>query len=556
LAGPNTFGRFAELASSPVRQAVVFVVPHSPPQLSRSLPVVSDFPSLPLSPGDYPTEWYIGGRTIPGQIHLEPMRPAIAELFGDLEERGPGQTSWVGSESKADRIVGSLRSGQDVVLTDVDITTWFPRRNTAIARHAVVGLGIAEVEGDAYERVRLQITGGDLFFGAAPIRATYWPQDPAATADGRFSAERNPESEHEWTEHASGVEISCSYDYSYSFANAYRHEMIFAPVVTMTSGVPLSVDEWIDGWVMPLLRVASLATRQPQRLAWITVHSSDPDAGGVERRSGPSGIVFGTGISQAPYQASFPEEFREHETRPLFTLASLPVPLQDLIVRWRGLEDGRNPFVELYTQALMQSDLPQRARYLYLLQALEALHGHENQRQDARSQAGYAAKRESALADLAAVAEVGELAEHPVRERLLTATRFIKRNLMKRQPDSLDRRIDVLIKQLPEAVCDQLHTPEMATIESDLVEDGQTTLPNQFRVLRNWLSHGVRNYPPRELRPWVRAAEILCRAHALRLLGFDDQAIVGGLAPPTAPKPDAPGSAEDAEAGVEETAAP
>jgi len=511
----------------------------------RSLPPVSDFPSLPLAPGDYHAEWYIDDRVIPGHVRFEPMQPTEAELFDDIKERDPNARFWIGEESKVDRIAGSLRSGQDVVLTDVTLITWFPRRTTAMARHAVVGIGVGQVEGDAYERIRMQITGGDLLFGVAPIKATRWPANTEAHLQGLFGAEGNPGSTHEWGDHESGVSIKCSYEYSFSMGNSYHHEMRFAPVIAMTSPTPRTVDEWISAWVMPLLRVASLATRQPQRIAWITVEAGDPDAEGVERRHQPSGVVFGSGITQAPYQAEFPKEFREWETRPLFTLDSLPVPLQDLIVRWRGLESDKNPFLELYTQALMQNDLPQRARFLYLVQALEALHGHENQEADDQSQAVHMAKRTAALDDLAAVDADEAVVASPVRERLVSATRFIRKNLSKRQPDSLDRRIGALVKQLPESVRESLSTPEMATIEADLIEDGQTTLPNQFRVLRNWLSHGVKNYPPAEVRPWARSLETLCRAHSLRLLGFDEQAIVDGLVPPKRPESMTPDTYEE-----------
>ena len=68
-----------------------------------------------------------------------------------------------------------------------------------------------------------------------------------------------------------------------------------------------------------------------------------------------------------------------------------------------------------------------------------------------------------------------------------------------------------------------------------------------LRRLRNDLSHGNRDHDERSLRPWVALVETICRAHALRLLGFDDAAIVAGMAAPSAPpRPDSASDAESA----------
>lgn len=61
----------------------------------------------------------------------------------------------------------------------------------------------------------------------------------------------------------------------------------------------------------------------------------------------------------------------------------------------------------------------------------------------------------------------------------------------------------------------------MAPIASDLSTLGAKTLAAQLEKLRNQLSHGDRTYEESELLPWVRAAEVMCRAHLMRLLGFD-----------------------------------
>ena len=89
-----------------------------------------------------------------------------------------------------------------------------------------------------------------------------------------------------------------------------------------------------------------------------------------------------------------------------------------------------------------------------------------------------------------------------------------------------------------------LTVPTDNEVLADALADDVTALEGQLRKLRNDLSHGSRNYPDAVLRPWVAIAETLCRAHALRLLDFNDEAIAAGMAPPAAPGP--PPSTEDA----------
>ncbi len=154
---------------------------------------------------------------------------------------------------------------------------------------------------------------------------------------------------------------------------------------------------------MPLLRLAALATRRPQPLAWLTVNTRPRGQPADERRRDTNGTVFGSGIEQAPYEAEYREEWREPKNRPLFTLATLPMSLPALVRRWRSLESAQNPFVELYGLALRHTDVPARARYLYLMQALEALHSFEHQEDDEGSQEAFATWRTEVLEALAAV---------------------------------------------------------------------------------------------------------------------------------------------------------
>ena len=82
---------------------------------------------------------------------------------------------------------------------------------------------------------------------------------------------------------------------------------------------------------------------------------------------------------------------------PLFTLAQLPMTPMRLVRKWRELLASDDPFIELYRSTLFQSDLPPRARYLQLIQALEAHHGYANRGADELTQAKFGTRRQQII---------------------------------------------------------------------------------------------------------------------------------------------------------------
>lgn len=483
-------------------------------------------PTLPVAAGEYATEWFLGDRKVAGEVDLRPLLPPKVTMFDDVEETDWSAGGGFPQEHEYERIVGRTRSGLDIVLTDANVAIWFPQRSLGSARHAVVGHDVATVAGDAFSQIEFQFTEADLLFGVAPIKSVSWPGDGTPPLAGQFAMEGNPAANHNWESADGGISIDCRYEVRFSISNGHRHEVAFAPVVAMASPEPLTVDQWIKQWVQPFLRIATLATGRPQRLSWLTVSAAPMGVRAPERFEYPSGGLFGSGMEQLPYDAEYRDEWREAENRPLFTLANLPIPLPTVLARWVELEEGDNPFVELYGQTVRQPDLPRRARFLYLVQALEALHGHEHRDADAEAQEHFAAKRKEALAVLA----VADLPDGTLS--------FIKKKWVKRVPDGLDRRLGELVAELPTSVQNTLAPPANDPVLVELVAD-EPLLQGQLRRLRNNLSHGTRNYTDSGLRPWVRAVEIMCRASALRLLGLSPDAVAAGIVPPSAPPPPA-----------------
>jgi hypothetical protein len=162
-------------------------------------------------------------------------------------------------------------------------------------------------------------------------------------------------------------------------------------------------------------------------------------------------------------------------------------------------------------RALFQPDLPPRARFLYLIQALEARHSFTTHAADAKAQRAFATRRE-------------QVVEAAARAGLaLDDLRFLKAEWSKRRTDSLERRLLALLNELPPPVRQSTESDaRLDPIRSQLVaaDANATTFQAQLRVLRNQLSHGDRNYPDYELEPWVAVVETICRAQLLALLGF------------------------------------
>ncbi len=227
-----------------------------------------NIPKLSFQPGNYAAEWFWGERSVAGEFSADPLRPPEIGIFGDVEEQDWSQGVGLPRDYEYERVAGRTRSGHDIVLTEVHISIWAPGRSLGSARHAVVGLGVGNVPGDAYSRIRFQMTDLDRLFGIGPIKSVSWPAESTPHLHGHFGMDANPDADHHWEEDEDhGLTADCTYDIRFSLSNTHRHEVVFAPVVSLASRTPLTVDEWVDRWVTPMLRLASLATRKAQTLS-------------------------------------------------------------------------------------------------------------------------------------------------------------------------------------------------------------------------------------------------------------------------------------------------
>ncbi len=469
---------------------------------------LSDFPRLPVEPGRYAAEWFIGGSALAGEIELSSARPARLTVFGEAKpivwkRQGRSRSAGFPQDHVVPEITGRLRTGHDVVATDAHLSVWMPQRTNGSARSAVVGLGIAETP-RRYPSLRLQVTGADLLFGTPPLKSVQFPDPKQSGFQGEFGATLNARSVQTWRDRSLGITITCSYEGNFSLTNRYRHQLTFAPVIEF-EGEPATVDEWMDFWVRPLLELTALATRAPQRLSWVTVHAAPSDS--QERATRHSGVVFGSGIWQEPFTADEPAVRPDPDWKPLFTLGNLRTGLPSVLRVWREQQASANPFLDLYRSVLMQPDLPPRARFLYLIQALEGLHGFEHRAADESAQATFQEKRQRAVVEL-------DAAKLPPK-----TLRFIKDNWSRRRLDSLDRRLRELIADMPEAGRDAMEHRSLP-LAAELEGEGEKRLDQMLRRLRNDLSHGTRQVEEDDLAPWVELLERIAQHHLLSRLGI------------------------------------
>jgi hypothetical protein len=474
------------------------------------------FPDPGAKSGDYAVEWLVGKRQrFIGEVTLAPRQPPQIALHGKLRRprrNAAGEFVWglPGNDVRYPRLVGRFPSNEEIVVIDANLSEWFPHRFLGHGHWAIVGLDIASVPDDRYDYASFQISDADLWFGAPPLAKQTWPKPTSATKT--YSATLNKAAHRVWRDTRNGITVDFGYPHTFNL-DPYRFGLTFAPVFDLRSRQPFTLDEWRDQWIAPLVDLASIATKRPQTLSWLKVHHG-------KDRSLRSGTVFGGGIHQSPYTAHYDEDWRTRaERRPLFTLVRTPVTPMRLVRRWRALQASDDPFVELYRAALFQPDLPPRACFLHLIQALEARHSFANRESDEKAQTRFKTKRDKVIES----ARDAGLASQDLR--------FLKDEWSNQRRESLERRLLPLLNDLPAPVRHRMESDqEMDPVRSQLIaEDNATTLQAQLRVLRNKLSHGERNYPDHNLEPWIGVVETICRAKLLDLLGFDSTEIETAL---------------------------
>jgi ApeA N-terminal domain 1 len=455
---------------------------------------------LTFAPDDYLVTWQLpstkgGTFAVHGALTVEagksPTGTAHGELDGALEKMAKGV---IGFPQHVDvpTLTGSLSNGANVLLINARVSFWFTNQARIDADAAIITLAdVGNTDEALFKSFDIQVGGLDAIAGVSPIKSTTFPKKGAA---GTWSAELASDFKQEWGD--TGATMTLTYYGSFRSFDPYAFSMGFSPVLGCELAEAVPLRQLLDEWINPLRRVVSIATGRSEEITYLTVRPVT-DSG-----STPEGQLFGSGITQEPYESS--REDVETIRSPL-RLKTDDVSLLELVRTWQKLVAVHHPLIETYGSMLHAADQHPRSRYLLLLQAIEGTHGYETRASFARRQKTHTEAR----------AEVVELVKTSLDEKQL---KFLERNLSKRPPGGLEPAINWLAKKLPGEVKNVLDSTDLVTTIRSAPINARNA-PDALRIIRNDLAHGTKGYDAYKLYGVVEVLERVVRAHALELLG-------------------------------------
>ena len=461
------------------------------------------------SEGDH-NGWFTlpDGRNASGTLSLASNSSPSVSLHPDVPTPIGPEGACFPVDSAAEELVGHLHSRTEVIIGDVHLSEWPLDQFYASGRWALIGLSITQVPHGRWTSLNLRATGLECLLGNA-ISATSWPSG-VDTRPLRYAADLNADAE--FLSSADGVTMTAAYDTTFSMADPYRFNVSNYATVTLVAAAPLTVDEWVRGWIDPLLGLLGLATGERERINTITLAAP---AARINERAGPvpaeiTGHLFGGAIHQRDQPA-------ERRTRPdgtpvvpLFTLDNAP-PLATLVQTWQAtLVDEAAP--SLYRLAI-DPTLPSHVRFLLCAQALEALDSGIHSTEEEAGDAAHAERR------AVAVAAVKKLPN----DCLDAATKhFISDNLSRPPYPSLASRLHRLITDVPDHKTRTAAWMEQTeALAAELDRAGRTVNPlhELLASARNALSHGA-TIPGNAVAPATRILQTLLRGQLLGRLRF------------------------------------
>lgn len=434
-----------------------------------------EFPGLVVKPGSYPcVVEHPDGQRLVAELDLGAGHSPRGQVFEwPVQERG-GFVTVPQPIEQFPLLKCSLRAGWEVLLVEVAVQALLPGQAGLRASLAVAGHGLLEDPGRGFVEASVQITEGHRLFARAPLRKVTFPAPMPESGRAEFSVEVDLDAN--VTYRSGDAELRCRYWMNSSLSDYRRYFITTAPVFEMRSASPLTPAQWMASHVLPLRELVTLATLQPQAVAWATL---DEDHEGGTR----SYQLYSQDILQAPYA---PPADPHSESRTLFTFPDLPYSPVDLLRRWEDLRTTRKSFIQPLMQGLTEQ-MNARARFLLLVQALEGLH------------------TEMVGEGPVSVEKHGEK-----RREILQAVKDA--GLDKKWADRwLDRHGRFSLAERLAQLRDMVREDIGSVADAGLV-------PGEIPEIRNRLSHGAGDYSWGDLHPAMRVMSAIGAAHVLRLL--------------------------------------
>lgn len=437
---------------------------------------MSEFPGLVVKPGSYPCVIeHPNGQRLAAELDLGAGHNPQGQVFGWPVDERDGIRTLPQPAERFPLLKCDLRAGWEVLLVEATVQAWLPERASLQASLAVAGHGLSGDPGRGFPEVSVQVTEGHRLFGRAPLTRVTFPTQMQETGKIEFSVEVDRDANVTYT--SGGTELRCRYWINGSLTDYRRFFVTTAPVFEIRSATPLTPGEWMASHVQPLRELVTLATLEPQTVAWATLDEEHEHAS--TEVSTRSFQLYSQDIHQAPYA---PAADPHQESRTLFTFPELPYSPVDLLRRWEDLRTAHRGFIRPLMQGLTEQMNP-RARFLFLVQALECLHT-ETAGEGPVPVAQHRAKRKEVLQ---AVKDAG---------------------LDKKWADRYGRF----------SLAERL-TPLLDAVRSDVERVADVVLvPGDIPDIRNRLSHGAEDYSWQALRPAMRVMSAIGAAHVLRQL--------------------------------------
>ena len=444
---------------------------------------MSEFPGLVINPGSYPCVIeHPNGQRLAAELELGVSRNPQGQVFEwPIEERDGVRTLTQPAE-RFPLLKCDLRAGWEVLLVDADVQAWLPGLARLQASLAVVGHGLSADPNRSFREASAQVTEGHRLFGKAPLTKVTVPAPMPETGKVEFSVEVDRDANVTYRD--SGTELRCRYWINGSLTDYRRFFVTTAPVFEISSATPLTPAEWMTSHLLPLRELVILATLEPQTVAWATL--DEEYQGASAEGSTRSFQLYSQDIQQTPLT---PDVDAHKESRTLFTFPQLPYSPVDLLRRWEELRTRYRGFIRPLMQGLTEQMNP-RARFLFLVQALEGLHTETVGEGPVPVEQHRARRKEI----LQTVKEAG-LDE--------TQLKWLNRWLDRNGRFSLEDRL----KQLRDAV--RLDVDRVANVD---------LIPGDIPNIRNRLSHGAEDYSWEILNPAMQIMSAIGVAHVLRML--------------------------------------
>ncbi|MEI6620751.1 MAG: HEPN domain-containing protein [Actinomycetes bacterium] len=319
---------------------------------------------LRYSTGTYRCEWRLSGHEpFPsGEITLEAGRSIHGRIDASLNSEIRDYV--FAKPQNVGRLSGWTTRDFDVVVRPAYIQNILPDKSSFHGDVALIGPQIDGIPGDLYSEIVFQVTGMDAVFGVAPFQSVDNSVDGVVTARMRPGVINSQEID--------GEALHCEYEFLVDTDGRYHLHLTPSPRVRVI-GEARTPEAWLTDWVVPLRRLIEVATASPQEVTWVLLRET-----GNQSSSDKTAQVFHRFIQQAPF-VSRAENISglAGDRPPTFNFSRIEEPLS-IVRRWKSLAASKNAFYQLYASAVAQSDLPESARFLYLVQALEALHTAEN----------------------------------------------------------------------------------------------------------------------------------------------------------------------------------